>query len=58
MKKPCDKRLICVESCSRLMLNDEYRAIREGDGEVQVMDIQGDYRYFRYSRFVEKREDR
>ena len=57
MKKVCDKKLICVDPCSRLALNDEYRAIREGDGEVQVMDLEGDYRYFRASRFVEKMED-
>jgi hypothetical protein len=57
MKKVCDKKLICVDPCSRIALNDEYRAIREGDGEYQVMDLEGDYRYFRASRFVEKLED-
>lgn len=52
----CDKSLICVEPCSGLAMNEEYRAMADDGRRVMVMNSNGDYKYYRTNRFVEKWE--
>jgi hypothetical protein len=54
--KLCDKRLICVEPCCGLALNEEYRAIQRDDTRYRVMDSNGAYVWRSKLRFVVKGE--
>ena len=56
MKQTADIKLICVEPCAGLALNEEYRAMSETQREWRLMNSLGDWRWYSKRRFVVKHE--
>lgn len=56
MKNVIDERLICVDPCQGLALNEEYRAIQKDDTRYRVMDSNGAIVWRSKLRFVVKGE--
>lgn len=56
MKNVIDERLICVDPCQGLALNEEYRAIQRDDTRYRVLDSEGRFVWRSKLRFVVKGE--
>lgn len=54
MKNLCDERLICVDPCAGLALNEEYRALQQDDTRYRVTDSNGNWKWYSQKRFVVK----